>query len=97
MLDDYGMIRHTHVYSDVHVERSRAHGLHDDHGQSMERKTWDDPRWLGVVVEEVLESVQERVTNYAQPNVAMLRNELVQSAAMICAWIDSIDATWEER
>jgi hypothetical protein len=99
------------VYEDVHRERIRAHEKHDDHGQSMERKSWDDPAWLSVLVEEVGEVAKElcemrhaahgfiespgmtedewRAVQVAA--MLKLREELMQVAAMSCAWIDACD------
>lgn len=100
------------VYEDVHRERIRAHDKHDDHGQSMERKSWDDPAWLSVLVEEVGEVARElceqrhdvdRAARQESMHIAgldrameltfmaRLREELVQVAAMACAWIDACD------
>jgi NTP pyrophosphatase (non-canonical NTP hydrolase) len=82
-------------YSDIHRERIRAHKLHDDHGESMERVDWDDPKWLTVLVEEVGEVA--RCLNEMRPGhggpegtVEHLEKELVQTAAMTIAWIDAI-------
>jgi NTP pyrophosphatase (non-canonical NTP hydrolase) len=80
------------AYSDMHSERIRAHNKHDTLGGSMERKTWDDPAWLPVVVEEVGE-VAHAMT-YDAPD-ADLRTELVQVGAMVAAWIDAIDAEFD--
>jgi hypothetical protein len=85
------------VYADVHDERIRAHAKHDDNGESMERRTWDDPAWLSTVVEEVGEVArvicEQRHGTYRDDFAATtdLRSELVQTAAMVCAWIDAID------
>lgn len=84
-------------YSDLHLERIRAHAKHDDNGGSMERKPFDHPIWLAVVTEEVGEAAQVICDNqlgvldgdYRQ----MLREELVQVGAMVSAWIDAIDLT----
>lgn len=100
------------VYMSVHRERIRAHEKHDDHGQSMERKNWDDSAWLSVLVEEVGEVARElceqrhdadRAARQEPVHIAgldrameltfmsRLREELVQVAAMACAWVHAID------
>lgn len=83
-------------YTDIHRERIRAHKKHDDHGESMERREWDDPDWLPVLVEEVGEVA--RCLNEMRPghggpegNMKSLRKELVQVAAMTVAWIEAIN------
>jgi hypothetical protein len=48
---------------------------------------WNDPRWLAVLTEEVGE-VARAVLDY-EPRLAM-RDELVQVAAMACAWADAL-------
>lgn len=78
---------HETVYREVHAERTRAHYKHDLHGQSMERKSSSAPEWLPVLIEEVGEVA--RSMNY--DTKGNLRDELVQVAAMACAWINSID------
>lgn len=102
---NHGGLYATKVYIDVHKERIRAHAKHDSDGNSMERKTFDDPAWLSVLVEEVGEVARalcdhrHAAINDA-PGVAaparrilikLMREELVQVAAMAVAWIDSID------
>jgi NTP pyrophosphatase (non-canonical NTP hydrolase) len=64
----------------------------------MERKSYDDPAWLRVLVEEVGE-VAQALCDYSPGCekedrahlTGHLREELVQVAAMACAWIDAID------
>jgi len=85
-------------YHDIHVERIRAHEKHDGNGDSMERKTFVDPSWMSVLVEEVGE-VAKAICDHrhlgaiADPEslAAELRTELIQVAAMAVAWIDAID------
>lgn len=87
-------------YDEFHLERIRAHEKHKDKpGGSMEMKSYDDPDWLPVVVEEVgevakvlcdlrhglLDSVEAR---------GQLRMELVQVGAMIGAWVAAIDLAY---
>lgn len=84
-------------YGDVHRERVRAHAKHDARDGSMERKDWDHPIWLPVLVEEVGEVArvlcENELGNFGVQKAvtARLREELVQVAAMACAWIDAID------
>jgi NTP pyrophosphatase (non-canonical NTP hydrolase) len=84
------------VYVDIAEERRRAHLKHAPHGGSVEDKPFDEERWLPILVEEVGEAAKEinefslGVTSdkrYQQ----LLRYELVQVAAMTCAWIEAID------
>lgn len=84
------------VYEDVNNERERAHQKHDAGGNSMERKGAGDVAWLPVLAEEFGE-VARALCEFMQGNVSLpvhlseLREELVQVAAMTCAWIDAID------
>lgn len=89
----------SYPYRDVHRERERAHRKHDPAGGSMERKRWSDRMWLPVLTEEVGEVARvlcdqavgderERDPTHVR---ARLREELVQVAAMACAWVDAID------
>lgn len=82
-------------YGDVHRERVRAHTKHDARNGSMERKDWNHPIWLPVLTEEVGEVArvlcENELGNLTDARVR-LREELVQVAAMACAWIDAIDA-----
>jgi hypothetical protein len=88
------------VYADVHAERERAHAKHGAAGNSREDATWDNAEWLPILMEEVGEAAHE-LTYDVQPKPgeldgeagvkARLRKELVQVAAMTCAWIDAID------
>lgn len=83
-------------YSDMHVERMRAHAKYAPGGGSMEKLGWDDPVRLPVLVEEVGE-VARALCEHALGNldrvglVRSLREELVQVGAMTAAWIDAID------
>lgn len=83
-------------YSAVHRERIRAHAKHDEGGGSMERKTWGDPAWLPVLVEEVGEVARalcefRHLNKDTQQLKRALRSEVVQVAAMACAWLDALD------
>jgi cell wall assembly regulator SMI1 len=83
-------------YHHIHVERVRAHEKHDGNGDSMERKTYDDPAWLPVLVEEVGEVARVLCDfrHAAKADRSELRahllEELTQVAAMTVAWIDAI-------
>lgn len=86
------------VYEKVHLERIRAHAKHDAADGSMERKPWDHPVWLPVLTEEVGEVArvlcEDELGN--EPDArARLRDELVQVAAMACAWISALDGKGE--
>jgi NTP pyrophosphatase (non-canonical NTP hydrolase) len=87
---------------EIYLERIRAHQKHDTHGWSIERREFDDPRWLSVVVKEVGEvgkAINEEADiAIANPSAANrvrfkndLREELIQTMAMCSAWIDAID------
>lgn len=86
------------LYASVHRERIRAHEKHDHpNSPSMERRPFDDPCWVTVLTEEVGE-VCKAINDHrhsSKPDFAKLkaevREELVQVAAMACAWIDAID------
>ncbi len=99
--DEHRILLAPVTYSRVHDERIRAHRKHAEAG-SMELLPWDHPRWLPVLVEEVGEVARELcerdLGTYNEEDAAtfgaMLREALVQVAAMACAWIDAID---EER
>jgi hypothetical protein len=85
-------------YVDAHAERIRAHEKHDHpESPSMERRPFDDPCWVTVLVEEVGE-VCMAINDHrhsSTPDFATLkaevRKELVQVAAMVTAWIDAVD------
>jgi NTP pyrophosphatase (non-canonical NTP hydrolase) len=82
-------------YTDMHLERIRAHDKHDVNGDSMERKRFDDAAWLSVLVEEVGEvaralcDFRHQTTDDATLR-EHLRDELVQVGAMTAAWLDAI-------
>lgn len=83
---------------DVHNERVRAHLKHDDNGRSMERKDYDDPAWLPVVVEEIGEVARvicDWRHNPIYTNQERLREELIQVMAMCSAWVDAIDMDYD--
>lgn len=77
-------------------ERDRAHAKHGPLGQSMETFAADDRRFLPVFTEEVLEAAREWNDLEFKPAeraevMQRFRAELVQVAAVACAWVDSID------
>lgn len=82
-------------YFDMHRERIRAHNKHEARDGSMERKEWYNPIFLSVVVEEVGEIARVLNENESDPRshvaIVSLREELVQTGAMVAAWIDAID------
>lgn len=80
------------VYKDVDDERVRAHRKHGANGNSRENADWVNNEWLSILVEEIGEVAHE-LTYDANPieNRQRLRKELIQVAAMACAWIESID------
>lgn len=75
-------------YDEVHRERIRAHVKHVSRGGSAEQRPCDDPEWLPILVEEVGECARAICDH---DPLAHLRDELVQVAAMACAWICAID------
>lgn len=82
------------VYLDVNNERWRAHEKHKVTGGSMEDRPWGDAAWLPVVTEEVGEVAHELNEAALDPTGDYrdtLREELVQVAAVACAWIVAID------
>ena len=82
-----------HPYQFVHEERIRAHAKHGD--LSAEAMGWDNPRWLPILTEEMGE-VARVINEYDLGNInapekrAKLIEELIQVAAMACAWIDAL-------
>jgi NTP pyrophosphatase (non-canonical NTP hydrolase) len=77
-------------YSEVHRERIRAHAKHSASGESIEQLPADHPIWLAVLTEEVGE-VANAIIEHDKTS-AELRAELVQVAAVACAWIEALDA-----
>ena len=82
-------------YDEIHLERIRAHAKHDGNQESMERREWDDPSWLPVLVEEVGEAARtlnelRHRSMVPEQCAAELRAELIQVAAMATAWIEAI-------
>jgi NTP pyrophosphatase (non-canonical NTP hydrolase) len=74
----------------VHRERIRAHLKHGAAGNSREDQPWDEHEWLAILTEELGEVAHE-LTYDQSGNPRDLRKELVQVAAMACAWIAAID------
>lgn len=84
------------VYIAIDQERWRAHQKHDMAGGSMERRVFDDPAWLPVLVEEVGEVARalceyRHLTSHRRTLARALKDELIQVGAMAAAWIDAID------
>jgi hypothetical protein len=87
------------VYQEVHNERERAHRKHGAQGNSREDAVYTDREWLPILTEELGEVAHELTydSQHPGPNSGReaLRKELIQVAAMACAWIDSIDRAAE--
>lgn len=84
------------LYREVHAERLRAHRKDDRdlRGVSLEQQTWDDHRWLPVLVEEVGEvarALSDVTRNTTEDTMDAMRSELVQVAAMATAWVAALD------
>lgn len=84
------------------AERIRAHFKHDRNGGSMERKEWDDPAWLAVLLEEVGEVARaicehRHLLNDPATLKDELEKELIQVGAMTAAWIGSMYRTGDHR
>lgn len=76
-------------YSDVHMERIRAHAKHQASGESIEQLNPHHPIWLAVLAEEFGE-VANAIIEHDKGD-AELRAELVQVAAVALAWVDALD------
>lgn len=85
----------------VDIERMRAHAKHAPNGGSVEGLTWDDPRWLPVLTEEIGEvarvlcelDLENTSRSEAKQNLA---KELIQCAAMSVAWAVAVmDSDYE--
>lgn len=87
-----------HVYMDVDLERNYAHKKHGANNNSREDAHWSDSEWLSILVEEIGEVAHELTyDNATDKRMELLRKELVQVAAMACAWIESIDKSTDDR
>lgn len=78
---------------EIWQERIRAHAKHGANGNSREDANWTDAEWLPILVEEIGEVAHELTYDAGQMAKSNLRKELVQVAAMACAWIAAIDAS----
>jgi len=88
----------TAVYDEVHSERNRAHAKHGAAGNSRENTPWDNAEWLPILVEELGEVAHEMTYDVAsQGKMDRMRRELIQVAAMACAWIDALDEGYERK
>lgn len=76
-------------YHEVHRERIRAHAKHSASGESIEQLPAHHPIWLAVLTEEVGE-VANALIEHGKSAVEV-RAELVQVAAVACAWIEALD------
>ena len=80
------------VYDEVDAERIRAHIKHGANGNSREDAPWFDIEWLPILTEEIGEVAHELTYDAGSDGMRMrMRKELIQVAAMACAWVDSID------
>lgn len=80
------------VYDEIRSERERAHAKHGD--KSMESWSPADYARLAILTEEIGEVAREfneAEIHERDPDMAALRKELIQVAAMAAAWADSID------
>lgn len=77
------------TYLAITMERFKATQKHGK--ESINALAASDPRWLPILMEEVGEAAAE--LNYDA--AGSLRAELVQVAAVACAWIDAIDKEQE--
>jgi hypothetical protein len=87
-------------YADIHAERRRAYNKHIENGNTVEQLPSLSHEWLPIVIEEIGEvahvlnddEFSYGVIGYDSIGRRMeLRKELVQVAAMVAAWIDTID------
>lgn len=81
--------RSMRVYIEVDNERTRAHAKHFPN--SRELAPASDGEWLPILMEEVGEVAHELTYDAGPGALARIRKELVQVAAMACAWIEAID------
>ena len=89
------------IYQQVHSERERAHEKHSHNGGSMEEKDWEHDIWSDVLGEEMGEVHRARCEHQLGNTSTLnyrgeLRRELIQLAAMACAWIAAIDEVAED-
>lgn len=80
----------TAIYAEVAAERLRAHAKHGD--TSMESFPVDDLNRYTILVEEIGEvgkEFNEARHDGRSVDLARLRKELIQSAAMCVAWADA--------
>lgn len=87
------------IYNEIKAERERAHAMHVAHGGSVERLSVVDHARLDVIYEEIGEVAREfnEARNNVRPiDLAALRKELIQVAAMSAAWADAIGEYWPE-
>lgn len=75
-------------YGDIHLERIRAHASHSGTGLSLEQMPADADAWLTALTEKV-RSRTRTLCDRQRPIEP--RDDLVQVAAVACAWIASID------
>jgi NTP pyrophosphatase (non-canonical NTP hydrolase) len=94
--DDLQILPHGfYPYDEVHLERVRAHKKHGARNNSREHAAWNNEEWLPILMEELGEVAHELTydsdDNQSTDQRDRLRKELIQVAAMACAWIAAID------
>ena len=86
---EYWLTNFLSPYGDVHLERIRAHKAYVGSGPTLEQLSADADAWLT--------ALGERVRSLAlalcdpDPPPREVRRELVQVAAVACAWVAAID------
>jgi hypothetical protein len=85
----------TDIYEDVNNERERAHALHGFNSMEGPHEAHDP---YGVRKDILIEEIGEVSKEFNEARIAgravdlkALRKELIQVAAMACAWADAID------
>lgn len=84
------------LWVEILAARAKAHTKHGTN--SIESIRGDDPRWLSILVEEIGEVAHAQTydaDNGGRTLTQAVRAELVDVAAVVTAWIDSID--WKAR
>lgn len=79
------------VYTEVAAERLRAHRKHRAANHSSEQLAGDHRDWLSILGEEYGEVCRALNYDTNDGGIPHLRKELIQVAAMACAWVDALD------
>jgi hypothetical protein len=87
------MVEPIDIYAEIRAERERAHAKHGE--TSMESAPVDDPtgrrfRILSEEVGEIAKEFNDAEHDRRPVDLAKVRNELIQTAAMATAWADRI-------